>query len=161
MTRIGLHGVKEALRGLRKYANPYRKQLMRKALRAAGRYLLALAKLYVPKNSQLLFRSLTTRMKYYAKNDVLVLVMGPKSWATTIHNGRKQIAHKYAHLAEDGRSAVVNRKLMPMNINGRWLFRKHVRAAAGQPFVKRSVRVGGGQALDEIRKVVAAGFNNP
>lgn len=154
--------MRRALRGLAKYEKlSDRNKLLRKALRKAGNYILKLTKQYVPKNSGLLKKSLAVKVRYYSKTKAMVVVIGPRSWYTGTVNGKKQITHKYAHIAERGRKAIMNRKLIK-SASGKFfsvqLHGSFIAAAKGQSFVAKAAKIGARQAIAIVREVIDAGL---
>ena len=167
MIRIELQGAREALKGLKKYQNPERRKLLNKAMKAAAKYLLQIARSFVPVESGTLKKSLAIKVKYYKNTDSIVGIVGPKKWFTLsgkakfYAQGGQRIAHKYAHLAEYGRKAIINRKLLrfpdgsvaSIKVQG-----SVIPAAKGKPFISKAAKIGGKRALKVMQQVIEAGL---
>lgn len=107
--RIEIAGIKSALKDLKKFTGENRIKVMKKAFRAAANAILKNMRKRLKTNghyrSGLLYKSLKTKLKYYKKLDVLVVMVGVKSNMKGTYKGNPITSHKYAHFITKGRKS--------------------------------------------------------
>lgn len=150
------------MQGIEKLQGPERLKLMKKAMRAAGRVMLQVArrvyKGMVKDRSGTLRKSLKSRLRFYKKADVLVLLVGVQSWFKGEYNGQRVIAHKYAHLVTRGRKKF-RQTYRYKDRKGRvWTARRWVKGTVGRDFIEVASRAAVNTATEAIRNTVAQGL---
>jgi hypothetical protein len=150
-----------------------RKDVIRRAVRAAGKIYLAEMRAMVQRNkrSGVIAKSIGLKSRYYKKGDVFVAIIGVKSNIAGAWKGRRVISHKYAHLLDRGRSGMTQNivfapgKAFPIFRNkridrfaraGKEVKQKRVIPPfAGIRFTKLSAARAQGRALAAARQIVA------
>lgn len=175
MIRIELTGLRNALKDLKKIKDRTRRlKVMKKAIRAAGRVLLSSMRGIIKaklRRSGNLLKATSTRLRYYRKSDILVLMVGIKSWVIGDYKGRKTVSHKYAHLAQKGHKAFT--QIVKVQPGKRYMIkgssglvvvsnrsptviqlRRRIGAAKGENFVESVTRMQGNVALRKAEEVL-------
>lgn len=101
-TAFGLTGLTSALAALDKVSDRLRGKVLRKALTAGQKPLIAAARSRAPKRTGLLRKSLGSKVKIYRTSNSFVAVTGPRTSIQGEHKGKKVVPARYAHLVELG-----------------------------------------------------------
>jgi HK97 gp10 family phage protein len=158
LIEIQLDGIDAALRKLKKYLNPERDKIMRKAYDAAGKYIRDTAKRLVKQQSGTLRKSLILKVKYYRQKGIIVAIIGPKTNYQGSYKGVTRVAHKYGHLVEGGRKSFQQEFRPFLRMGNDVKIMRVVPAAKPKPFIGKAVRQGQRRALDIISNTIKKGL---
>lgn len=145
---------------LKELKGAVQRRVMRKAVRAGAKPLVAAMRAAAPKDTGTLKKSIGVRITTTRKKDVVAIV-GPKRRFVRVVRGRKYVATKYRHLAERGRRAVRQGIKKGQKFKGKpfpiakGIFRGSAGPARGRPFVGAAGNAAQ-QALAAVNQVVAA-----
>lgn len=136
-----LDGVEKAWRALDTLKQGVRNKIKRKALTKGSQIVTRAAKANAPKESGLLRKSLSYRIRAYRRSGLVVAYIGPRLGFKAVYKGRNRDPIYYAHILERGRGAVVPQKarLLSEGKPGR-VFGRKVKAVPGTRFLERSFR---------------------
>jgi len=171
--KMELVGVNEALSQATDMTDPKRrKALMKKALRAGGAILLKFMRQKLRKHDRTgwLRKNLISKLKYYKKQDTMVLILGVKSNATTTVTVEKRLgnsvvqkteritAHKYAHLVMFPRRSFTQ-QLSFTNKTGKVVTQqRRITGYQGDNVIDMTTKYHGAEALAKIRSVINEGM---
>lgn len=178
LVQIHLEGLQQALKGLKKYKGDDRVKLLKKAVRAAGNELLKVARKFVPVDTGWLKKSLSQKIWYNKKKDILAAIVGVKSWATAVvfpdksfqkwnlkKDGRNfpaksrfVIAHKYAHFAYGDRKSFLQTYTYTNRKGSKVQIRRQIGASKGTKFLDKAVQNAQSKAIAKAADVVAKGL---
>ncbi len=157
-----LIGHERVLKALGAFRPGQQRTMLRKAVRAAGKPVVAKAKANVPSSPGLdeipdhgiLRQSINNRIVTYPRKDTIVNVIGPRNERRVIAGGRRQTRSKAAVLERLGALGAIEQ---PKVVNpGRygWIVEMGSRHSRAQPFLGPAFNATRRQALQIIERVL-------
>lgn len=148
--RFEVADVKAGLAALRTIPEEMRRQVFRKAMRAGARVIVNGMRqgLRRHRRTGTLSGSIKTRVRYYAKGDVMVVVVGVSSGSTGSYRGERVVPYRYSHFVTNPRRAFTQE--CPRNSG------KFRRIGANRPddYVTNAVVSGRSEVIAAMQKVV-------
>jgi HK97 gp10 family phage protein len=162
-----LEGVEKALKALGDVSRTVRNKVLRKAVNASSRVVLAAAKSLVPRGTGMLRRSLAVRVQTYRASGKVVGIIGPRTGTSGSGAKRKQTSFgakmaqtgqnpaKYAHLVEFGRATVSVSKAKVLS-DGSTIFGRSVKAVPPRPFLRPAFESNKSAVVAQMGEIIAA-----
>ena len=171
--RIELGGIQDILSRTKDITDPAaRLKLMKKAIRAAGAYLLKQIRRLLKKHDRTgwLRKSMKSKLKYYKKSGTLVLIVGVGSNLRTtaqlekwLGKARKTVAanivsHNYAHLLFEGHKAFTQTITYTTKRGKQVTMRRRIAAARGDNVIYQVAAMYGEDAKKRMGDVITQGL---